>query len=111
MPALLPIILTASQIVLAADGVPKFNIDLTCRAAAESSDPVRGVKACQRDESEARSTLERDWTKYSAVQRTGCLRFAALGSAPSYVELLTCLEMAKEVEALPKDPAMGAGQR
>jgi hypothetical protein len=110
MPALLPIILTASNIVLAADAVPKFNIELTCRAAAEASGPDRGVRTCQRDEDEARVKLEQDWTKYTAVQRTGCVRFAGLGSTPSYVELLTCLEMAKEVETLPKDPLTGSGR-
>jgi hypothetical protein len=34
MPALLPIILTASHIVLAADGPPKFDVERTCRPAA-----------------------------------------------------------------------------
>ena len=33
---LLPIILTASQIVLAADSVPKFDVERTCWPAAAS---------------------------------------------------------------------------
>ena len=37
MPALLPIILTASHIVLVADAVPKFNVEQTCRRAGEVS--------------------------------------------------------------------------
>ena len=34
MPALIPIILTATQLVLAADSVPKFDVERTCRPAA-----------------------------------------------------------------------------
>ena len=37
MPALLPIILAASHIVLVADAVPKFNVEQTCRRAGEVS--------------------------------------------------------------------------
>jgi hypothetical protein len=91
---LLPIILTASHI-LAADTVPKFNVERTCRPAAAA--PI--LPGCQRDESDARTKLEQDWTQYSDAQRAQCAGFAALDRAPSYVELLTCLEMAKQAKA------------
>ena len=46
------------------------------------------------------------------VQRTGCVRFSSLGSSPSYVQLLTCLEMAKQAKELPAASKMGpSGQR
>jgi hypothetical protein len=41
MPALLPIFLTASHIVLATDSVPKFDVERTCRAAGVSGLPGR----------------------------------------------------------------------
>jgi hypothetical protein len=63
MPALLPIILIASHIALAADTVPKFDVERTCRPAAVAGVlPGRDSSACQRDENEARSKLEQDWT-------------------------------------------------
>ena len=52
---------------------------------------------------DARSRFEKDWSQYSAAQRSQCAGFAALDRAPSYVELLTCLEMAKQAKELPKD--------
>lgn len=62
MPALLPTILTASQIVLVADAVPKFNVEQTCRQAAQTSaDLGRAPGDCQRDENDARGKLEQDW--------------------------------------------------
>jgi hypothetical protein len=111
MPALLSIIL-ASHVVMAADAVPKFDVDRTCRpAAAAGILPGRDSSSCQRDENDARTKLEQDWTHYSTAQRAQCAGFASLDRAPSYVELLTCLEMAKQVQQLPEDSKKGTGER
>jgi hypothetical protein len=107
MPALIPIILTATQMVLAADSVPKFDVERTCQPAAAAGLAGRDSASCQSDEQEARSKLEKDWTQYSASQRSHCEGFVALDRAPSYVELLTCLELAKEAAELPEDFKMG----
>jgi hypothetical protein len=107
MPALFPIIVTATQIVLAADSVPKFDVERTCRSAAAAGLPGRDSAECQRDEQDARSKLEKDWSQYSAAQRSECDGLVKTGGAPSYVELLTCLEMAKQSKELPEDSKMG----
>jgi hypothetical protein len=39
------------------------------------------------------------------------VRFSSLGSSPSYVELLTCLEMAKQAKELPEVKMGTSGQR
>jgi hypothetical protein len=113
MPALLPMILTASHVILAADTVPKFNVERTCRPAAVAAVlPGRDGAACQRDENDARTKLEQEWSQYSPAQRANCTSFAALDHAPSYVELLTCLEMAKQSQELPPESkASTTGQR
>ena len=100
MPSLLPIILTASQIVLAADQVPKFDVERTCRPAATVGLPGRDAAACQRDENEARAKVEELWTQYKQAQRSECVGFVGLDRAPSYVELQTCLEIAKDFAEL-----------
>ena len=41
--------------------------------------------------------------RYNAAQKRQCAGFAALDRAPSYVELLTCLEIAKQTQELPPD--------
>ena len=108
MPALFPIILTATQIVLVADSVPKFDVERTCRAAvAVAGLPGRDSASCQREEQDARSKLEKDWSQYSAAQQKECDGLVTTGGAPSYVELLTCLEMAKQAKELPEDSKMG----
>jgi hypothetical protein len=72
MPSLFPIIVTATQIVLVADSVPKFDVERTCRAAAVAGLPGRDSASCQRDEQDARSKLEKDWSQYNATQRSQC---------------------------------------
>jgi hypothetical protein len=50
--------------------------------------------------------------EHAHAQRTGCVRFSSLGGSPSYVELLTCLEMAKQAKELPEASKMRtSGQR
>ncbi|HET9412897.1 MAG TPA: hypothetical protein VFO74_02100 [Pseudolabrys sp.] len=50
--------------------------------------------------------------EHAHAQRTACVRFFSLGSSPSYVELLTCLEMAKQAKELPVASKMAhSGQR
>jgi hypothetical protein len=102
IPALLPIFLTMSHIVLAADSVPKFDVERTCRPASASL-PGRDSSTCQRDEEDARGKLLNDWIVYSVEQRGHCTRLAGIDRAPSYVELLTCLEMAKQADELPEE--------
>lgn len=108
MPALVPIILTASHMLLVANGVPKFNVEKTCQPAAEASvSPGRGSSDCKRDEKDALTKLETDWPQYNSAQRAECVRFSALDHSPSYVELLTCLEMAKQAKELPAESKKG----
>src|SRR5262249_38674316 len=79
----------------------------TCRVAAVSGLPGRDSASCQRDEQDARGKLEKDWCQYSAAQRNKCDGLVTTGGAPSYLELLTCLEMAKQAKELPEDSKMG----
>ena len=65
--------------------------------------PGRDSASCQQDEQAARSQLEKVWSQYNAAQRSECDTLVTTGGAPSYVELLTCLEMAKQAKELPED--------
>ena len=48
-------------------------------------------------------------SQFSPAQRTECVRLVTLGGGPSYVELLTCLELAKHVKELPAADPNGNG--
>jgi hypothetical protein len=116
MPALLsalqPIVFAGSLMLAsalasaaaAADGVPNFDIGPSCRAAATAAVATsRDENACKTDERVALDKLKQDWGQYNDTQRGHCVRLSSLGGAPSYVELLTCLELAKAANELPDE--------
>src|SRR5690349_15194768 len=92
-----PIIALGSQLILlAADRPPDFNIAQTCKldlAAAYGQDVSQQYKSCVRDEQNARQQLQGRWTTFPAAQRTSCASQESVGGTPSYVSLLTCLQM------------------
>jgi len=102
MPALLPILVTGAHLVLVADKVPVLNYETSCRAAVEAAvAPNRNESACVNDEKQARAKLEQDWSKYTPSQREHCTSLSRTGGPPSYVELLTCVELSEAAAALP----------
>jgi hypothetical protein len=77
---------------IAADALPEFKIR-TCRQAEESGPASRTAQQCFQDEQNAKDTLKLNWASYNPNQKTHCQRLLKAGGMPSYVELLTCLEM------------------
>lgn len=87
-----------------ADTVPRYDVQRACRGAAEAAvSPGRTSQSCEDDETSARATLDKQWSDYPDADRARCVRASSLGGPASYVDLLTCLDMAKSVRALPKD--------
>jgi hypothetical protein len=87
----------------AAGGPPELDVRPSCRAADRVSVIVAGadkahadMKACLDDERTARVALLRHWASFSPVARTQCVGMNRTGGPPSYVELLTCLEVMRD---------------
>ena len=82
----------------AAETMPKFDLEPTCRGATrqEAMVPNQTDRAareiCFRKENEARSHLRQNWSSFPAEHRTSCVRTTSVGGIPSYVQLQTCLE-------------------
>jgi hypothetical protein len=101
------LILTAQLATPVADRAPQFNTEPTCRGAATASTAIRSDRdVCMQKEKDARAELDRQWAGFPAPDRSRCVEGTAAGGIPSYVELLTCLEMAKQARNLPKDELM-----
>ena len=108
MPLPLIAVLVTSQLALAADSIPKLDTRPSCRAAAAAAiGQTRNAEVCQRDEDAARDKLKQDWSGFTATQRAHCTSLSRMGGSPSYVELLTCLEMAKAAASLPAEVKKG----
>ncbi|MBV8851697.1 MAG: hypothetical protein JOZ16_19155 [Methylobacteriaceae bacterium] len=77
-----------------AEDVPNLNVQATCRATpAVTLDQQATYDNCMRSENAARDRLNKTWGKMRVDWRSTCLKTTTLGGIPSYVELLTCVEM------------------
>lgn len=85
------------------DGVPRFDVARSCEEARAyaGNDKNLAYRGCMKDESDARAELARKWAHFKPGDREDCVAQGA-APAPSYVEILTCLEMSEEAEALYK---------
>ncbi|MFE1599738.1 hypothetical protein [Methylobacterium sp. ID0610] len=74
--------------------LPRYDVEATCRAAPTLQGSTGNTdRNCVRDEMQARMQLGQQWAGFSARRRDECLQEASLEGPPSYVALLTCLQM------------------
>src|SRR5215813_15424541 len=80
-----------SLITASGDGVPNLNVQPSCKG--DGFLIKLNVESCLSTEKAARDQLSENWAKYSASDKNHCLSLVSAGASPSYVEVLTCLEM------------------
>jgi len=99
MPMSISMMIVSTQLVVAvADNVPKFDIARSCKldvAATAGLSVDQSLKSCIRDEQKARQQLGSQWSKFTASSRASCSANESVGGTPSYVSLLTCLQMSQ----------------
>jgi len=100
--ALFSMALLGSQVVISvSDRVPELNVEATCKATV-ATDKAMGLDLpqsfddCMRDENAARQQLGTVWLSNSDELRTRCEGEATAGGSNSYVDLLTCMQMAAD---------------
>lgn len=83
------------------DRVPKLDVAQSCREAQAiaGEDKDLTYKGCMHDEKNAEAQLAQRWRKFKATDRQNCLA-QGMAPLPSYVEILTCLEMYDEASTL-----------
>jgi hypothetical protein len=80
---------------------PKLDVTTSCVAAAQYSiSSGRDKEACLADERTAQATLAQNWSKYKANDKNHCVGTVKTGGAPSYVELLSCIEILRDAEQI-----------
>jgi hypothetical protein len=92
----------SAPVVAQAGEVPNLEFAAGCRNTAAGN--AATLDSCMRDEQGARQKLTTEWDGFPHADRTQCTALAKMGTAlQSYVELITCLEMAKQARDLPKE--------
>jgi hypothetical protein len=98
MIALVPMLVGAHLLALA-DSVPTYNVEPVCKPIPELQMGTNDREVCLNSERVAREQLVKQWTSFPSDSKGRCL---GLGShyIQSYVELLVCLEMERDVKKI-----------
>src|SRR5258706_4416504 len=106
----LPIVILATLSPIAvSDTLPKFD---TVRECGFEGGSTADIDRCSRDEATALGQLQQAWTKFAGADKKTRVDETTLGGFASYVELLTCLAMARDVASAnnnPQDPRTKSG--
>ena len=89
------------------DEIPSLKVEQLCRGIVSmSADPLAGgepsvtFERCMQAERADREQLRKEWSTFSPDDKKHCVAEAKEGGELSYTELITCLEMAREVKSL-----------
>lgn len=108
----LPIaILATLSPIHVSDTVPTFDIARECRYEGGSA---ANVAQCSQDETTALAQLRMEWAQFAGTDQKTCMVTTTTGGFASYVELLICLEMARDAASPntnPNDPHAKSGSR
>jgi hypothetical protein len=85
------------------DEIPTLDAGPVCRGIAnQSGDSLEAglgstSEQCVQSEQMVREQLRKEWSTFSAADKRHCVTLSKIGGESSYTELLTCLEMARDV--------------
>jgi hypothetical protein len=87
------------------DDYPTLNVAPVCHGIVEQSDLEAGLRSvnfdqCLKEEQVDRETMIKEWSTFTADDRRHCVAESTMGGESSYTDLLTCLEMARDVRQL-----------
>ena len=98
-----------------ADKVPELNVEQVCQGIAQQGgvtfhDPAiaQEKKNCVDSEQVIRQELAKQWANFNRDDKITCVNESKMGGESSYTELLTCLEMARDVRAMRNEQQKGA---
>ena len=96
-----------TMLLARSDESPTLDVQPVCRGiASQSGDTLASglmkdtLEECLKSEQEVRHQLNEKWSTFSAADKQHCVSLAKTGGEASYTELLTCLEMSRDVRAL-----------
>src|SRR5215472_10689570 len=97
---IMPAILSARS-----DDIPTLDVRPVCRGIASQSELEAGLQQtsfqqCVQSEQATREQLKKEWSTFTTADKSGCVALAKTGGEPSYTELITCMEMARDVRKL-----------
>jgi hypothetical protein len=101
------LILGVHLIMPVSDSVPVLNVEQVCQGIAQQggvsfhdTDIAVEKKNCLDSEKAIREELVKEWSSFAPSDKLACTNESKMGGESSYTELLTCLEMARDVRTM-----------
>jgi|SRR4029077_2503036 hypothetical protein len=90
------------------DDVPTLDVNPVCHGIAMQGELEAGLQQtsfqqCVQSEQATRDELKKQWSTFATADKTDCVALAKTGGESSYTELITCMEMARDVRELHKN--------
>jgi hypothetical protein len=91
------------------DDIPTLDVNPVCHGIAMQGELEAGLQQtsfqqCVQSEQVVRDEIKKEWSTFTTSDKTDCVALAKTGGESSYTELLTCMEMARDVRELHKQP-------
>jgi hypothetical protein len=109
--ALLTLAMIGSQLTMSvSERVPDINVQKLCRLSAANARVMgerepQSVGDCIREENDAKQELAKIWPKTDSIMRDRCEGEATALGTRTYLDLLTCLQIASDTKPAGKGRA------
>ena len=95
------------------DDIPTLDVNPVCHGIAMQGELEAGLQQtsfqqCVQSEQATRDELKKQWSTFTTADKTDCVALAKTGGESSYTELITCMEMARDVRKLREDQQKGS---
>jgi len=95
------------------DQIPVLDVNPVCHGIATQGELEEGLRQtsfqqCVQSEQATRDEIKKEWSTFSASDKNHCVALAKTGGEASYTELITCMEMARDVRKLHADQQKGS---
>jgi hypothetical protein len=87
------------------DDTPTLDVNPVCRGIAQQGELEAGLQQtsfqqCVQSEQATREQIKKEWSTFTTADKSHCVALAKTGGESSYTELITCMEMARDVRQL-----------
>ena len=87
------------------DDIPTLDVNPVCRGIAQQGELEAGLQQtsfqqCVQSEQATREQIKKEWSTFTTADKSHCVALAKTGGESSYTELITCMEMARDVRKL-----------
>jgi hypothetical protein len=90
------------------DDIPTLDVNPVCHGIAMQGELEAGLQQtsfqqCVQSEQATREQIKKESSTFSAADKSHCVALAKTGGESSYTELISCMEMARDVRELHKN--------